>query len=46
MSIAKLFKSTAVAALVAGAASAQDGPIRIGVITPISGTYAGIGQQC
>lgn len=45
MSITKLLKSTAVAALVAGAASAQDGPIRIGVVTPISGTYAGIGQQ-
>lgn len=36
--------------LVAGAAlslgvAAQTGPIRIGVVTPLSGTYAGIGQQ-
>ena len=28
-----------------GAAAAQTGPIRIGVVTPLSGTYAGIGQQ-
>jgi branched-chain amino acid transport system substrate-binding protein len=27
------------------AAVAQTGPIRIGVVTPLSGTYAGIGQQ-
>jgi len=27
------------------AASAQNAPIRIGVVTPLSGTYAGIGQQ-
>ena len=27
------------------AASAQTGPIRVGVVTPLSGTYAGIGQQ-
>ncbi|WP_066710430.1 ABC transporter substrate-binding protein [Curvibacter delicatus] len=38
------------ATLVAGAAlslgaAAQTGPIRIGVVTPLSGTYAGIGQQ-
>ena len=26
------------------AASAQTGPIRVGVVTPLSGTYAGIGQ--
>ena len=26
-------------------ASAQNAPIRIGVVTPLSGTYAGIGQQ-
>ena len=26
-------------------ALAQTGPIRIGVVTPLSGTYAGIGQQ-
>jgi branched-chain amino acid transport system substrate-binding protein len=32
-------------ALVATAALAQTGPIRIGVVTPLSGTYAGIGQQ-
>lgn len=30
-------------AVIAGAASAQN--IRIGVVTPLSGTYAGIGQQ-
>lgn len=41
----KLFTTTAFAALIAGAAMAQDGPIRIGVLTPLSGTYAGIGQQ-
>ncbi len=39
-----------IATLVAGAAlslgaAAQTGPIRIGVVTPLSGTYAGIGQQ-
>src|SRR3954463_14229167 len=28
-----------------GAASAQTGPIQIGVVTPLTGTYAGIGQQ-
>ncbi len=27
------------------AASAQDGAIKIGVVTPLTGTYAGIGQQ-
>ena len=27
------------------AAHAQTGPIRVGVVTPLSGTYAGIGQQ-
>lgn len=27
------------------AAQAQSGPLRIGVVTPLSGTYAGIGQQ-
>lgn len=26
-------------------ATAQTGPIRVGVVTPLSGTYAGIGQQ-
>ncbi len=29
----------------AGSALAQTQPIRIGVVTPLSGTYAGIGQQ-
>ena len=32
-------------ALAAAGALAQSGPIRIGVVTPLSGTYAGIGQQ-
>ncbi len=32
-------------ALAAMAACAQPGPIRVGVVTPLSGTYAGIGQQ-
>jgi branched-chain amino acid transport system substrate-binding protein len=45
MTIKKLTTSAALAALIAGTAAAQDGPIRIGVLTPISGTYAGIGQQ-
>lgn len=35
----------AVLALTPLAASAQTGPIRVGVVTPLSGTYAGIGQQ-
>ena len=35
----------AVALALAGTASAQNTPIRIGVVTPLSGTYAGIGQQ-
>lgn len=29
----------------AGTAAAQNAPIKIGVVTPLSGTYAGIGQQ-
>lgn len=43
----KTFARTAIAtALVAPLfALAQAGPIRIGVVTPLSGTYAGIGQQ-
>ena len=45
MSIKGCLQTAAVAALVAGSAAAQDGPIRVGVVTPISGTYAGIGQQ-
>ncbi|MBL8332753.1 MAG: ABC transporter substrate-binding protein [Rubrivivax sp.] len=32
-------------ALAASTALAQSTPIRIGVVTPLSGTYAGIGQQ-
>lgn len=32
-------------ALVVTTAHSQTGPIRIGVVTPLSGTYAGIGQQ-
>ncbi len=45
MSVKNLFAGVAFAALAGTAALAQDGPIRIGVVTPISGTYAGIGQQ-
>jgi branched-chain amino acid transport system substrate-binding protein len=42
----KLQLSVAVAAVcAAGIANAQGNPIRIGVVTPLSGTYAGIGQQ-
>ncbi len=40
--------NTIVAALALAAplaASAQSAPIRVGVVTPLSGTYAGIGQQ-
>ncbi len=33
------------AAFSATGAQAQSGPIRIGVVTPLTGTYAGIGQQ-
>ena len=33
------------AAFAASAAHAQSGPIKIGVVTPLTGTYAGIGQQ-
>lgn len=33
------------AAFTALGAQAQSGPIRIGVVTPLTGTYAGIGQQ-
>ena len=32
-------------ACLAGSSLAQNQPIRIGVVTPLSGTYAGIGQQ-
>lgn len=41
----KFMTATALATLFAGAALAQEGPIKIGVLTPLSGTYAGIGQQ-
>ena len=43
-----LLQQTMAAALltgVAAAASAQGGPIRIGVVTPLSGTYSALGQQ-
>lgn len=42
------FRTTPIAlalAYLAGSALAQNTPIRIGVVTPLSGTYAGIGQQ-
>src|SRR5690348_17201838 len=46
--IVKAFQAPALAALLAAAAAtsatAAD-PIKIGVVTPLSGTYAGIGQQ-
>jgi branched-chain amino acid transport system substrate-binding protein len=42
----RLQLSVAIAAVcAAGMANAQGNPIRIGVVTPLSGTYAGIGQQ-
>ncbi len=37
--------TTLIAAAFTVGAQAQTGPIRIGVVTPLSGTYAGIGQQ-
>ena len=37
--------ATALVAPLFAQAQAQTGPIRIGVVTPLSGTYAGIGQQ-
>lgn len=37
--------TAAALALAAFTALAQSGPIRIGVVTPLTGTYAGIGQQ-
>ncbi|MDW3116959.1 MAG: ABC transporter substrate-binding protein [Roseovarius pacificus] len=45
MTIKGLMTTAALIALFSGSAMAQDDPIRIGVVTPISGTYAGIGQQ-
>ena len=43
----KTLTRTAIAAVCAAPllALAQAGPIKIGVVTPLSGTYAGIGQQ-
>lgn len=47
----KTFARTTLSVLAAAAcaapllSSAQTGPIKIGVVTPLSGTYAGIGQQ-
>lgn len=35
----------AVVTALGATAQAQEGPIKIGVVTPLSGTYAGIGQQ-
>ncbi|WP_413906267.1 ABC transporter substrate-binding protein [Candidatus Skiveiella danica] len=37
--------TTLIAATFTVGAQAQTGPIRVGVVTPLSGTYAGIGQQ-
>ncbi|WP_411880557.1 ABC transporter substrate-binding protein [Polaromonas sp. YR568] len=43
----KMYRLTALAVLCSAPilAAAQAGPVRIGVVTPLSGTYAGIGQQ-
>lgn len=42
----RLTTASALAILIATtSAGAQEDPIRIGVLTPLSGTYAGIGQQ-
>lgn len=43
--LTKLAASTILAAGFASTAMAEGDAIRIGVVTPISGTYAGIGQQ-
>lgn len=43
--LTKLAASTILAAGFASVAMAEGNAIRIGVVTPISGTYAGIGQQ-
>jgi branched-chain amino acid transport system substrate-binding protein len=45
MKNAKRFTPLVMALALTGAAHAQNQPIRIGVVTPLSGTYAGIGQQ-
>lgn len=39
------FSAAMTIAMAAFSAAAQTTPIRIGVVTPLSGTYAGIGQQ-
>ncbi|MEZ5890684.1 MAG: ABC transporter substrate-binding protein [Xanthobacteraceae bacterium] len=45
-SILKTSVAVLVASVAAGATvQAEDGPIKIGVVTPLSGTYTGIGQQ-
>jgi outer membrane PBP1 activator LpoA protein len=43
----KMYRLTALAVLCSAPilAAAQAGPVKIGVVTPLSGTYAGIGQQ-
>ncbi|MEJ5991402.1 ABC transporter substrate-binding protein [Ramlibacter sp. PS3R-8] len=43
--IITLASATFALSALASAAMAQTGPIRIGVVTPLTGTYAGIGQQ-
>lgn len=41
----KKIAAASMLALAVTATHAQTGPIRVGVVTPLSGTYAGIGQQ-
>ncbi len=43
--IITLASATFALSALGGPAMAQTGPIRIGVVTPLTGTYAGIGQQ-
>ncbi len=43
--IITLASATFALSALGSAAMAQTGPIRIGVVTPLTGTYAGIGQQ-
>jgi branched-chain amino acid transport system substrate-binding protein len=43
--IITLASATFALSALGAAAMAQTGPIRIGVVTPLTGTYAGIGQQ-
>ncbi|HET8667576.1 MAG TPA: ABC transporter substrate-binding protein, partial [Terriglobales bacterium] len=45
MHIKTILLTTVLAVATAAGAAAADGPIKIGVDTPLSGTYAGIGQQ-